>query len=30
MDWRFFEERAPDWMPGDRFPLSDWSKERIK
>jgi len=30
MDWRFFEERAPDWTPGDRFPLSDWSKERIK
>ena len=26
---RFFEERATDWIPGDRFPLSDWMKERF-
>lgn len=19
--WRFCEERAPDWLPGDRFPV---------
>jgi hypothetical protein len=28
-EWRFVEEREPDWLPGDRFPLSDWSKKRI-
>jgi hypothetical protein len=28
-EWRFIEEREPDWLPGDRFPLSDWSKKRL-
>lgn len=29
-EWRFFEEREYDWDPGDRFPLEDWSKKRVK
>jgi len=27
-EWRFYIERPDDWMPNDRFPLSDWMKER--
>jgi hypothetical protein len=26
--WRFCEEQAPDFTPGDRFPLKGWAKER--
>lgn len=26
--WRFIEPRTADWLPGDRFPLSDWMRER--
>ena len=29
-DWRFFEECDQAWVPGDRFPLSDWMKKRLK
>lgn len=28
--WRFLEFRPSDWVPGDRFPLSDWMSERFK
>lgn len=28
--WRFNDERAWDWEPSDRFPLSDWMEERMK
>lgn len=27
--WRFIETREPDWRPSDRFPLADWTKERV-
>lgn len=27
--WRFIEERDAAWTPNDRFPLSDWMKERF-
>lgn len=26
--WRFCEEKPAGWVPGDRFPLSDWMKPR--
>jgi hypothetical protein len=26
--WRFVEAKSPDWLPGDRFPLSDWMRQR--
>lgn len=29
VEWWFCEERGDDYLPGDRFPLPDWSKERI-
>jgi len=29
-DFRFFEEKSDDWLPGDRFPFSDWMNERLK
>ena len=29
-DWRFFERRQDDFAPGDRFPLSDWMRERFQ
>ena len=29
VEWRFVEERGDDWLPGDRFPLSDWMKPRF-
>jgi len=29
-EWRFFQERPGDWIPGDRFPLSDWMKPRFQ
>jgi hypothetical protein len=29
-DWRFFEEKPADFVPGDRFPLSDWMNERVQ
>ena len=35
LDWpeavreRFCEAREDSYLPGDRFPLSDWMKERI-
>jgi len=28
-EWRFIEEKPKDWLPGDRFPLSDWMVERF-
>lgn len=28
-DWRFFEEKPVDFIPGDRFPLSDWMESRF-
>ena len=28
-DWRFVEERAKDWRPNDRFPLSEWMEPRF-
>ena len=28
--WRIFEhDKGDDWRPSDRFPLSDWMKERF-
>ena len=28
--WRFAEEKAADWLPGDRFPISkDWERKRL-
>lgn len=27
--WRFFNEHDNLWLPGDRFPISDWAEERI-
>jgi hypothetical protein len=29
-EWRFVREVASDFSPGDRFPLSDWMKERMQ
>jgi hypothetical protein len=28
-EWRFVEEKANDWMPGERFPLSGWMEVRV-
>ena len=28
-EWRFCEEKPADFVPGDRFPLSDWMRERF-
>ena len=28
-EWRFIEEKADDYVPGDRFPLKPWMKERV-
>ena len=28
-EWRFFEEQPGLVVPGDRFPLSDWSQKRV-
>jgi hypothetical protein len=28
--WRFGDEVGRDWRPGNRFPLPDWSKDRVK
>lgn len=28
-DWRFENNVASDWLPGDRFPLTDWMRERL-
>lgn len=28
--FRFIDEAEPDWLPNDRFPLSDWMKERLE
>lgn len=28
--WRFIHEVGADWVLGDRFPLSDWMKERMR
>lgn len=28
-DFRFVEEVDSDWRPSNRFPLSEWMKERI-
>lgn len=30
VDWRFCEERADDWVPGDRFVLKPWMTKRMK
>ena len=27
-EWRIEQEQEPDWLPGDRFPLSDWMQKR--
>lgn len=29
LPWRFIENRPEGWLPNDRFPLSDWMKERV-
>lgn len=29
VEWRFFNTVEADWLPNDRFPLSDWAKERL-
>jgi hypothetical protein len=29
-EWRFCEERAGDYVPGDRFPLSPWMRQRLE
>lgn len=29
-EWRFCEEKAGSFVPGDRFPLSAWMKKRFK
>ncbi len=29
-NWRFVNERDRDYLPGDRFPLSEWMKARIE
>ncbi len=26
--FRFFDEKPDSWMPSNRFPLSDWMRER--
>lgn len=26
--WRFCDEKPSGWLPNDRFPLSDWMRER--
>lgn len=28
--WRFVEPKGSDFVPGDRFPLSDWMKRRFR
>lgn len=28
--WRIEDERLGDWLPGHRFPLSPWMKQRIE
>lgn len=28
-EFHFIEEKASDWLPGERFPLPDWSRERF-
>jgi hypothetical protein len=28
-DWRFCEVKDDDFVPGDRFPLSEWMQERF-
>jgi hypothetical protein len=27
--WRFCDEKPADWLPNNRFPLSDWMKGRL-
>ena len=27
--WRFIEERADEWEPGDRFGLTSWMRDRF-
>ena len=27
--WRFVEQREPTWIPGDRFPPSEWMVARL-
>jgi hypothetical protein len=29
-DWRFCNEEADDYRPGDRFPLSDWNDSALR
>lgn len=29
-EWRFCEKKPDDYIPGDRFPIDGWSKERIE
>lgn len=29
-NWRIDDARAKDWLPGDRFPLSNWMKKRLE
>jgi hypothetical protein len=26
--WRFCDQKPIDWLPGDRFPLTDWMQDR--
>lgn len=28
--WRFFETKDPEFVPNDRFPLSEWMQERLE
>lgn len=28
--WRFCEQTADEWRPGDRFPLSEWMVPRVE
>jgi len=28
--WRFIDEVGADWVLGDRFPVSEWMKERMR
>jgi hypothetical protein len=28
--WRIEDEHEPAWLPGDRFPLSDWMLQRAE
>lgn len=29
-EWRFVYEKGDKWLPGDRFPLKDWMRDRFR